>query len=133
MNIYVGNLAYEVTSTELREAFEAFGTVEDAEVIIDRRRNRSRGYGFVVMPNDEQARKAIETLDGSEFRGREMRVDESQPRKRDNGKGEATRGSRGRRQRAGGQPRQGSHAERAAKPESTGGIVGLIKRLFGGR
>ena len=80
MNIYVGNLPYSVKSEELREAFAPYGTVTSAEVIFDRRTKRSRGYGFVEMADDEAGRKAIAALNGSDFQGRELRVDESQPR-----------------------------------------------------
>ena len=80
MNIYVGNLPYSIKSEELREAFEPYGTVTSAEVIFDRRTKRSRGYGFVEMSDDEAGRRAIAALNGSEFNGRELRVDESQPR-----------------------------------------------------
>ena len=62
-NIYVGNLPYSVRDDELRKTFEAYGTVKTAEVIIDRRRNRSRGYGFVVMPDDNEAQAAIELFE----------------------------------------------------------------------
>lgn len=141
MNIYVGNLAYEVDSKQLREAFEAYGVVEDAEVIIDRRRNRSRGYGFVRMASDEEGQRAITALNGSDFHGRQMRVDESQPRA-DNeaegaskGKDTERRGNRSRRQRSTARPARehSAHAERPAQAPAAegGGIVGLLRRLFG--
>ena len=119
MNIYVGNLPYSVKSEELREAFEPYGVVAAAEVIFDRRTKRSRGYGFVEM-NDEQAgRRAIAELNGKEFMGRELRVDESQPRE------EKT-------ERRPDAPRQArSHAAPAATPAAEGGVVGFFKRLFG--
>ena len=74
MNIYVGNLPYKVRDEELRDAFEEFGEVYSAEVIVDRRSNRSKGYGFVRMDTEREAQEAIEALHGSDFYGRELRV-----------------------------------------------------------
>lgn len=84
MKIYVGNLAYRTVSDGLRAAFEQFGVVTSAEVVIDRETNRSKGFGFVVMPNDDEARVAIENLDGAELDQRALRVNEaraSEPRR----------------------------------------------------
>ena len=64
MKIYVGNLAFRTTEEGLRAAFEAFGTVDKADVVKDRETNRSKGFGFVLMPNDDEAKSAIEGLDG---------------------------------------------------------------------
>ncbi|MFT4564360.1 MAG: RNA recognition motif-containing protein, partial [Gammaproteobacteria bacterium] len=80
MNIYVGNLPYNVQDAELRAAFEPYGAVNSVEVIFDRRTQRSRGYGFVEMENENEAVEAIEALNGSDFQGRELRVDESKPK-----------------------------------------------------
>ena len=80
MNIYVGNLAYSTTDSSLEEAFGAHGTVESAKVIIDRDSGRSRGFGFVEMPNDEEAKAAIEALNGSDMDGRALNVNEARPR-----------------------------------------------------
>ncbi|CAN5785310.1 RNA-binding protein [soil metagenome] len=80
MNIYVGNLNFRTTEATLREHFAAFGEVTSARVITDRETNRSRGFGFVEMPNDEEARAAIEALDGVEFEGRELNINEARPR-----------------------------------------------------
>ena len=80
MNIYVGNLPYSVTEQDLRELFESFGEVSSANVIIDKFSKRSKGFGFVEMPNDEEAKKAIEAVDGSEFGGRQLKVNEARPR-----------------------------------------------------
>lgn len=74
MNIYVGNLPYKVRDEELRDAFEEFGEVSSAEVIMDRRSNRSKGYGFVRMDAESEAQEAIEALHRSDFFGRELRV-----------------------------------------------------------
>ncbi len=80
MNIYVGNLPFETTEDELRQAFEAYGEVTSAVVIRDRFTGRSRGFGFVEMPVEEEARNAIQALDGTEFGGRTLRVSQARPR-----------------------------------------------------
>ncbi len=85
MNIYVGNLPYSVDEDHLRSMFEVFGVVESANIIIDRENNRSKGFGFVEMPDDEKARAAISALDGQMIQGdrgeRAARVNEARPRK----------------------------------------------------
>ncbi len=77
MKIYVGNLAFRTTEEGLRAAFEAFGTVDKADVVKDRETNRSKGFGFVLMPNDDEAKAAIEGLDGKELDQRTIRVNEA--------------------------------------------------------
>ena len=81
MNIYVGNLSYEVTEEELKEAFGAFGQVETVNIITDKYSGRSKGFGFVTMENDEEANKAISGLNGSSLQGRDVVVNEAKPRK----------------------------------------------------
>ena len=83
MDIYVGNLSYDATDTELRELFEKHGTVTSARIITDKFSGRSKGFGFVEMPERDQAMKAIEATNGVDFMGRPLRVNESQPRPRD--------------------------------------------------
>ena len=80
MNIYCANLAYTCTDDELKDAFSEYGEVVSAKIITDRETRRSRGFGFVEMPSDEDARKAIEALNGEEFQGRKLVVNESRPR-----------------------------------------------------
>jgi RNA recognition motif-containing protein len=80
MNIYVGNLSYEVGEDDLREAFEAHGEVAAANVITDKFTGRSRGFGFVEMPKDDEARAAIEALNGFDLKGRTLNVNEARPR-----------------------------------------------------
>ena len=80
MNIYVGNLSYTATDEDLRSAFEAFGQIASARVIMDKETGRSRGFGFVEMPNDEEGRKAIEAVNNKEIAGRPVRVNEARPR-----------------------------------------------------
>ena len=80
MNIYIGSLAFEVTEDELRQEFEAFGEVSSAAVIKDKFTGQSRGFGFVEMPSNDDAKKAMEALNGKELKGRPIRVDEARPR-----------------------------------------------------
>ena len=80
MNIYVGNLSYETENTDLREAFERHGRVDDARVAEDRMTQRSRGFGFVEMANESEARAAISALNGTDLRGRTINVNEARPR-----------------------------------------------------
>ena len=80
MNIYVGNLSFEVTDEDLREAFEAFGQVDSASVVTDKFSGRSRGFGFVEMPTQSEAEAAISGLDGSDLKGRNLKVNEARPR-----------------------------------------------------
>jgi RNA recognition motif-containing protein len=80
MNIYVGNLSYDATDDELQELFAEFGEVSSASVIQDRESGRSRGFGFVEMPNDAEAQAAINALNGRDVQGRSLRVNEARPR-----------------------------------------------------
>ena len=80
MKIYVGNLAFSTTDSELAAAFSAHGDVAEATVIMDRDTGRSRGFGFVEMPNDDAARDAIKALDGTDLSGRSIKVNEARPR-----------------------------------------------------
>jgi len=81
MNIYVGNLNYKISSDDLRDLFEEFGTVNSAIVITDRETRRSKGFGFVEMDNDEEAQEAIDELDGAEYEGRTIKVNQARPKK----------------------------------------------------
>ena len=80
MNIYVGNLSYEVAEDDLQQAFEAFGEVTSVNIIKDRWSGQSRGFGFVEMPTKAQAQSAIEGLNGKELKGRKLNVSEARPR-----------------------------------------------------
>jgi RNA recognition motif-containing protein len=79
MNIYVGNLPFNATAQDLENLFGEYGTVESAAIINDRETGRSRGFGFVEMPNEEGA-KAISELDGADYNGRALKVNEARPR-----------------------------------------------------
>ncbi len=80
MKIYVGNLAYAVADDDLRSEFSQFGTVDSADVIIDRNTGRSKGFGFVEMTDDNEAKAAIDALNGKDLQGRAMNVNEARPR-----------------------------------------------------
>jgi RNA recognition motif-containing protein len=80
MNIYVGNLPFNADDAGLRVAFEAHGEVSSAQVVMDRETGRSRGFGFIEMPNQEQAQAAIAALNGSDLGGRTLNVNEARPR-----------------------------------------------------
>lgn len=80
MNIYVGNLSWGLKEQDLADLFTPFGEVASAKIVMDKFTNRSKGFGFVDMPNDEQAQAAIAQLNGSEVDGRNLVVNESRPK-----------------------------------------------------
>jgi len=79
-NIFVGNLSYQATEDDLQSAFSQFGAVERVSIVRDRESGQSRGFGFVEMPNDEEAGTAIMALNGREVKGRAIKVNEARPR-----------------------------------------------------
>ncbi|WP_013325169.1 RNA recognition motif domain-containing protein [Gloeothece verrucosa] len=93
MAIYVGNLHYEVEEGELREVFAEYGTVRRVYLPEDRETGKKRGFGFVEMSTDDEEDKAIETLDGAEWMGRQLKVNKARPRENDNR--DSNRGSGG--------------------------------------
>ena len=80
MNIYVGNLSYSLSESELRDAFAAYGEVSSVRVLMDRETGRSRGFGFVEMPNQNEAETAVAEINGKEVGGRPLCVNEARPR-----------------------------------------------------
>jgi RNA recognition motif-containing protein len=80
MNIYVGNLLRTLSESELKEVFQVYGTVQTASIIKDKMTGDSRGFGFVEMPNRDEAMKAIASLNGKDLKGRNMTVNEAKPR-----------------------------------------------------
>jgi len=94
VNIYVGNLAYEVSEADLKKAFEAFGQVDSASIITDKYSGDSKGFGFVEMPGKAEAQAAIEGLNGKDLKGRTLTVNEARPRPEKRG-GEGRGGGRG--------------------------------------
>ena len=98
--LYVGNLSYEVSDSDLEQLFSPHGTVESAQVIMDRDTNRSKGFGFVEMGSDSEAQAAISALDGQDQGGRAIKVNEAKPREpRGGGGGGGYGGGGGRRDR----------------------------------
>lgn len=77
MNIFIGNLSYHAQDEELADLFAQYGDVDSARIIKDRETGRSKGFAFVVMPNDDDAKSAIESLDGHELNGRPIRVNQA--------------------------------------------------------
>jgi len=96
LNIFVGNLSFSTRDEELQTAFAQFGAVDTAQVIMDRQTGRSRGFGFVEMPNDDEARQAISAMNGADLQGRPLTVNEARPKapRRDFGGGGGDRGGR---------------------------------------
>lgn len=83
MDIYVGNLAYKSTDDDLRTLFGQYGEVTSARVVTDKASGRSKGFGFVEMPDENQAKAAIDAINGNDFQGRPLRVNQSQPKPRE--------------------------------------------------
>ena len=94
MNIYVGNLSFDVKEENLQAAFEAFGQVASATIVRDKYSGQPRGFGFVEMPDANEARTAIANLNGKELSGRQMNVSEARPRPNRRGSGPGGRGGR---------------------------------------
>ena len=92
--LYVGNLAYGVSDSDLQQLFEPHGTVQSAQVIMDRDTGRSKGFGFVEMGSDQEAQTAIAALNGKEVDGRSLTVNEARPRT-EGGGGRGSGGGRG--------------------------------------
>src|SRR5574341_657182 len=95
MNIYVGNLSYEATQDDLRQAFEAYGEVSSVSIIMDKMTGRSRGFGFVEMPDKAAGQAAINALNLQEIRGRAMTVNEAKPKTEGSGSRGGGRGGFG--------------------------------------
>jgi RNA recognition motif-containing protein len=95
MKLYVGNLSFNTSNQDLSELFAQMGTVETATVVEDRDTGRSRGFGFVEMASREEGEKAIEELNGKEFAGRELKVNEAKPRENRSFGGGGGGGNRG--------------------------------------
>ena len=106
MNIYVGNLSFDVKEENLQTAFQAFGQVSSATIVRDKYSGQPRGFGFVEMPDQNEARTAIASLNGKELLGRQMNVNEARPR--------PTRG-------AGGPARHGGGGGRGGRSNEGGG------------
>ena len=96
MNIYVANISYKANDSDLKELFEGYGDVTSAKIIIDKETQRSRGFGFVDMPDDAAAREAMNKLNGFSFQGKDLNVNEARPKTEDSRGGRSdNRGSGG--------------------------------------
>ncbi len=102
MNIYIGNLSYQATEEDIRQAFEAFGQVTNVNIIKDRYSGESRGFGFVEMASKEEGLAAIEGLNGQDLKGRALNVNEARPREERGGGGGGRRDGGGGGRRGGG-------------------------------
>jgi RNA recognition motif-containing protein len=112
MNIYVGSLSFDASENDLREAFEAHGTVESVSIINDKFTGRSRGFGFVTMPDDAQARTAIASVNGKSIAGRAVTVNEARPKTEGGPRGGGGGRDRGPRRDSRGDSRGGGRAPR---------------------
>ena len=81
MKIYIGNMPYSITSEDLSALFEAHGRVQDAQVITDRETGRSKGFGFIDMPDNSEADEAIKALNATQLKGRQITVNQARPRR----------------------------------------------------
>jgi RNA recognition motif-containing protein len=97
MNIYVGNLSFNVTEDDLRQAFEGFGQLASVSIIKDKFTGQSKGFGFVEMPSNDEAKAAISGMNGKEMKGRTLNVNEARPRTDDRRGGGGGGGAGGRR------------------------------------
>ena len=117
--LYVGNLSYDTSDSDLQGMFEEFGTVESVQIIRDRDTGRSKGFGFVEMSNAQEAQAAIDVMNGKEVDGRALTVNEARPRE-ERGGGGGGGGYGGGKGRSGGRDR-GGEAEAEETIEATGG------------
>jgi RNA recognition motif-containing protein len=111
MKLYLGNLPFSASDEDIREAFSAYGTIEDLFIPLDRETSRPRGFAFITLADDDQARKAIEEMDGADLMGRNLRVNEAEERRpqqnRGGGGGGGYGGGGGGDRRGGGGDRRG--------------------------
>jgi cold-inducible RNA-binding protein len=121
MKIYAGNLSYNTKDEDLKKAFEQFGQVDSAVVVTDKIDGRSKGFGFVEMPNNDEAMTAIKEMNGQELNGRELKVNESRPKPEGEGRGGFGGGGRG---GFGGGNRGGQSGNRGGYSNSRGGSRG---------
>jgi RNA recognition motif-containing protein len=94
-NLFVGNMSFQTTEADIRALFESFGQITRVHVVTDRETGRARGFAFVEMPNDEEAKKAIAGLDGKEVGGRNLKVNEARPKEPRSGPPSGGGGGRG--------------------------------------
>lgn len=124
MDIFVGNFPFNTTEDELSKAFAEYGTVERVHLVIDRETGRQRGFGFVTMPEAQEAKAAIEALEGTDFNGRELRCNEARPREERPRRNSSSDNRRGGDRRGGGGGAGGDHRNK----DDWGGGGGERKR-----
>ena len=117
MKLYLGNLPFAASDDDIKEAFSAYGTIEDLFIPLDRETNRPRGFAFITLADDDLARKAIEEMDGADLMGRNLRVNEAEERRPQQNRGgggggggyggDRSGGGGGRDRRGGGRDRRG--------------------------
>ena len=95
MNLYVGNLLFDVTEDDLKAIFEPFGQITEIRLIMDKFTGKSKGFGFIEMPSKDEAQKAITELNGKDMKGRAMTVNEAKPQPERSGGGRSSFGDRG--------------------------------------
>jgi RNA recognition motif-containing protein len=126
-NLFVGNMSFQTTADDLRALFEPFGQLARVHVATDRETGRARGFGFVEMPNDAEAAKAIAALDGKDVGGRNLKVNEARPKSESGGSGpRGTRGGSG----SGGGDRGGKDGDRGNSGGPRGNTGGGRKERF---
>nr|MBR9810471.1 RNA-binding protein [bacterium] len=113
MKLYLGNLPFAASDDDIKEAFSAYGTIEDLFIPLDRETNRPRGFAFITLADDDLARKAIEEMDGADLMGRNLRVNEAEERRPQQNRGGGGGGYGGdRRGGGGGRDRRGGGRDR---------------------
>ncbi|MBT6169022.1 MAG: RNA-binding protein [Verrucomicrobia bacterium] len=116
MKLYLGNLPFAASDDDIKEAFSAYGTIEDLFIPLDRETNRPRGFAFITLADDDLARKAIEEMDGADLMGRNLRVNEAEERRPQQNRGGGGGGGGGyggdRRGGGGGRDRRGGGRDR---------------------
>ena len=128
MKLYVGNLSFATSNSDLQELFASVGTVESASVVEDRDTGRSRGFGFVEMSSKEEGERAIEELNGKEIDGRELKVNEAKPRENRAGGGYGGGGGGGRGGYGGGGGGRGGNRGGGGGGRDGGGYGGSSNR-----
>ena len=112
MKLYLGNLPFAASDDDIKEAFSAYGTIEDLFIPLDRETNRPRGFAFITLADDDLARKAIEEMDGADLMGRNLRVNEAEERRPQQNRGGGGGGGYGGDRRGGGRDRRGGGRDR---------------------
>ena len=120
-NLFVGNMSFQTTEADLRALFEPFGQLTRVHIAMDRETGRARGFAFVEMPNDAEAPKAIQALDGKDLGGRNIKVNEARPKEAGGGGGGGFRGPGGPRGSSGGGGNGGPRGGGGGNPRGGGG------------